>query len=232
MKDVEAEDGEAAGEEPGKPSARRTVVCRNPAQARKDAATRKAILKKLKEKLERDGPKSLVGNRGFKRYLRAKGGVFEVDHDKIQSEAHYDGLWVLRTNTDFNPREIAVRYKALWMVEQVFRTSKGILDTRPIFHKCDETIRGHVFCSFLALVLQSELRRRMDAAGIEDEWADIRRDLNALTETEIEQDGKRFLVRSATQGSLASILRCAGARLPKTIRQVEPAEQEATQATA
>ena len=152
VKDVEAEDGEAAGEEPGKPSARRTVVCCNPAQAGKDAASRKAILKKLHEKLERDGPKSLVGNRGFKRYLSAKGGVFEVDHDKIQSEAHFDGLWVLRTNTDFNPREIAARYKALWMVKQGFRTSKGILDTRPIFHKCDETIRGHVFCSFLALV--------------------------------------------------------------------------------
>ena len=232
VKDVEAEDGEDAGEEPGKPSARRTVVCRNSAQASKDAATRKAILKKLHEKLERDGPKSLVGNRGFKRYLRAKGGVFEVDHDKIQSEARFDGLWVLRTNTDFNPREIASRYKALWMVEQLFRTSKGILDTRPIFHKCDGTIRGHVFCSFLALVLQSELRRRMDAAGIEAEWADTRRDLNTLTETEIEQDGKRFLVRSPTQDSLAAILRCAGARLPKTIRRVEPAEQEATRATA
>ena len=32
-----------------------------------------------------------------------------------------------------------------WMVEKVFRTSKALLDTQPIFHKCDETIRGHVF---------------------------------------------------------------------------------------
>ena len=98
-------------------------------------------------------------------------------------------------------------------------------------HQCDETIHGHVFCSFLALVLQSELPRRMQAAGIEAEWADILRDLNALTETEIEQDGKRFLVRSATQGSIAAILRCAGARLPKTIRQVETAEYEETPPT-
>jgi transposase len=34
---------------------------------------------------------------------------------------------------------------------------KSLLDTRPIFHKCDETIRGHVFCSFLALLLRKEL---------------------------------------------------------------------------
>ena len=227
-KEVHVKDGKAEDGEDAEAPSRRTVVCRNPAQARKDAATREAILKKLHTKLERGGPKGLVGNRGFKRYLRAKGGVFEVDHDKIQSEERYDGLWVLQTNTDFEPGQIATRYKALWMVEKVFRTSKDLLDTRPIFHKCDETIRGHVFCSFLALVLQSELRRRMQAAGIEAEWADIRRDLNALTETEIEQDGKRFLVRSATQGSIVAILRCAGAQLPQTIRQIETAEHEET----
>ena len=199
--DVETADGEDAGDDAQERS-RRYVVCRNPAQARKDATTREAILKKLHTRLAMDGPKSLVGNRGFKRYLRAKGGVFEVDYDKIQSEARFDGLWVLQTNTDFKPREIAARYKALWMVEQVFRTSKSLLNTRPVFHKRDETIRGHVFCSFLALVLQSELRRRMDATGIEAEWADIRRDLNALTETEIEQDGKCFLVCSASASPL------------------------------
>ena len=102
VKDGKAEDGEDADED-AEASSRRTVVCRNPAQARKDAATREAILKKLHTKLEKGGPKGLVGNRGFKRYLRAKGGVFEVDCDKIQSEERFDGLWVLQTNTDFEP---------------------------------------------------------------------------------------------------------------------------------
>ena len=223
--DPEATDGDDA-EAPG----RRYVVCRNPAQARKDAATREAILEKLHTRLKQNGARSLVGNRGYKRYLRTKGGVFEIDHDKIQSEARFDGLWVLQTNTDFTPEDAAAKYKSLWMVEQAFRTSKSVLETRPIYHKCDETIRGHVFCSFLALLLQSELLRRMDAAGIEAEWADIRRDLDALIETEIEQDGKRFLVRSATRGSIAAILRCAGARLPQTIRQIATDEQEESQA--
>ena len=54
----------------------------------------------------------------------------------------------------------------LWMVEQLFRTAKSLLDTRPIFHKTDATICGHVFCSFLALVLRDELFRRMDNAGV------------------------------------------------------------------
>jgi len=50
----------------------------------------------------------------------------------------------------------------LWMVEALFRTVKSVLETRPIYHKCDETIRGHVFCSFLALVMMRELQERMD----------------------------------------------------------------------
>ena len=38
---------------------------------------------------------------------------------------------------------------------------KSLLDMRPIFHKCDETIRGHVVCSFLALLLRKELEDRL-----------------------------------------------------------------------
>ena len=58
--------------------------------------------------------------------------------------------------------------KELWQVERLFRSVKSILATRPIFHKCDETIRGHVFCSFLALVL---LRRGVSARC--ERWPNI-----------------------------------------------------------
>ena len=57
---------------------------------------------------------------------------------------------------------IALTYKQLWMVEAMFRNVKSLLDTRPIYHNCSETIRGHVFCSFLALLLMRELQEKMD----------------------------------------------------------------------
>src|SRR6476469_7361396 len=58
--------------------------------------------------------------------------------------------------------EAMLCYKQLWTVEQTFRTAKHLFTTRPIFHKLDETIRGHVFCSFLALVLKRDpLKPRM-----------------------------------------------------------------------
>ena len=80
-------------------------------------------------------------------------------------------MWVLRTNTELSAVEVALHYKQLWMVEQVFRTAKSVLDTRPIFHKTNATIRGHVLCSCLALVLRDELFRRMDNAGVSPEPA-------------------------------------------------------------
>ena len=46
-----------------------------------------------------------------------------------------------------------------------FRTAKSLRDTRPIFHKCDETICGPVLCAFLTLVMQKELFLRMAEAG-------------------------------------------------------------------
>src|SRR5437868_14258783 len=133
----------------------------------------------------RRGDKSLVGNKGYRRYLKVEGeGHFQVDEAQVQAEARYDGLWVLRTNTDLEAETVAHVYKNLWMVEDLFRTAKSILETRPIYHKCDETIRGHIFCSFLALVLKCELESRLRQAGLEWEWAEVIRGLDGLQQVE------------------------------------------------
>jgi hypothetical protein len=76
------------------------------------------------------------------------------------------------------------------------------------------------FCSFLALVLKSELDARIAELGHTVSWPAIRADLDALTETEIEQDGKRFLLRSAPQPAAALALRAAGVALPPTVQAV------------
>jgi len=83
----------------------------------------------------------------------------------VKADARFDGKWVLQTDTELPAEEVALRYKDLLLVEDTFRTMKSILETRPIYHKCDDTIRGHVFCSFLALVLQRELQSRLESRG-------------------------------------------------------------------
>ena len=105
-------------------------------------------------------------------------------------------------------------------MEQTFRTAKHLLSTRPIFHKLDETIRGHVFCSFLALVLKTALDEdRMAALGRSGSWPEIVADLDSLTQTEIEHDNKRFIVRSAPRPAASLALRAVGVALPPTVRE-------------
>src|SRR3954454_10672094 len=199
---------------------RRYVVCLNEEERRKDAHERETIVAHLRQQL-RQGDKSLVGNKGYRRYLKVEGeGHFQVDEDQIKAEARYDGLWVLRTNTDLDAETVAHVYKNLWMVEDLFRTAKAILETRPIYHKCDATIRGHVSCSFLALVLKCELEGRLRQAGLAWEWAEVIRGLDGLQQVEVNLQGRRFLLRSHLQGHAAHALRAAGVAIPPTLREL------------
>jgi transposase len=197
--------------------ARRYVVCVNVDQATKDAHDREAVVASLRDALGK-GDKSLVGNKGYRKYLRAGGKQFAVDEDKIQEEARYDGKWVLTTNTDLPAREVALKYKQLWMVEDVFRSMKSLLDTRPIYHKCDETIRGHVFCSFLALLLRKELQDRLARKEWKLEWADVVRDLDNLHEMKIAIDDKAFVFRGQTSGVAGKVFQACGVALPPVLR--------------
>jgi transposase len=197
------------------------VVCLNEEQARKDAADREAIVSSLVEQ-KRKGEKSLVGNKGYRKYLKASGEVFEIDHEKVKEEERYDGKWVLKTNTSLSAEEVALTYKQLWMVESLFRSIKSVLRTRPIYHKCDETILGHVFCSFLALVLMRELQERLWRDGyIDAEWAEVLHDVDFLDETEVTTaQGKRFIIRGEVKGWCGIAFQSVGVALPKTLRRV------------
>ena len=199
---------------------RRYIVCLNEEQRRKDAHDRQAITEHLRKQLKQ-GAKSLVGNKGYRRYLKTSpGSAFEIDEEKLKQEARLDGLWVLRTNMEDEAEIIARSYKMLWMVEDLIRTTKSILETRPIYHKRDETIRGHVFCSFLALSLKIELERRMREADLVWEWAEIIRGLNNLQEVEAIFSGKRYALRSQLVGHAHKALRAAAVAVPPTLRQL------------
>jgi transposase len=198
---------------------RRYIVCRNHQEAEKDAADRASILAALERQLAK-GDKALVGNTGFRRYLKTISDEhFAIDPGKVEEEKKFDGIFVLRTNTELNLLEAMLCYKQLWTVEQTFRTAKHLLASRPIFHKLDETIRGHVFCSFLALVLKKALEDRIAALDRSGSWPEIIADLDSLTETEIDHEGKRFIVRSAPRPAASLALRAAGVALPPTVRQ-------------
>jgi len=100
---------------------RRYIVCRNLAEARRDAEQREAILSGLRAKLAQ-GDKALVGNSGFRRYLKTVAAEhFAIDEARVAEDARFDGLYVLRTNTKITPLQVMLRYRDLLRVEQLLR---------------------------------------------------------------------------------------------------------------
>ena len=77
----------------------------------------------LTEKLKA-GDKSLVGNKGYRRYLKSSGPEhFTLDEAKIEQEKRFDGMWVLRTNTQLPTAEVALKSRALPLAEPSSRES-------------------------------------------------------------------------------------------------------------
>lgn len=104
-------------------------------------------------------------------------------------------------------------------MEDLFRTMKAIWETRPIDPKRDETIRGPVFCSFLALLLQRELEQRREAKGEPGAWAEILRGFDNLQEVEALLQSKRFVCRSQVRGQAHKAFLAAGVALPPALRE-------------
>lgn len=198
---------------------RRYIVCRNEAEAAKDAADRQAIVTALDGQLKR-GDKALIGNSAYRRYLRTTSDrrSFEIDAGKLADEARYDGLFVLRTNARLTPLQAVLRYRDLIQVEALFRTAKALMRTRPIYHASDAAIRGHVFCSFLALVLRKELDERCRTAGFRPEWGDVLRDLDRLQDVEISKDGQQMVLRTPATGVVGPLFKAARVALPHNVR--------------
>ena len=97
---------------------RRYIVCRNCEEMKKDAAARAAILTALERQLKK-GDKSLVGNKGYRRFLATPGDDrFAIDRAKAEEDAKFDGVFVLRTNADLSPLEAIdqPRRGGLWII--------------------------------------------------------------------------------------------------------------------
>jgi len=181
-----------------------------------------ALLAKLRQTLAHDGPKAVVGNRGYARFLRIAKGSVTLNEGAVAREARLDGKFVLTTSTDLPAAEVAKAYKSLWRVERAFRTLKSTLDVRPVFHQRDDSVIGHITGCFLALRLEVDLQRRLDAEGLAVPWPDLMRDLARLQAVIVELDGIRYRLRTDCLGHAAKAFQAAGVAIPTAVTALGP----------
>lgn len=87
---------------------------------------------------------------------------FRVDRDKLRQAEQRDGHYLLRSNlTAENPAVLWTRYIQLTQIEAAFRTLKTDLGLRPIYHRLERRVEGHIFVAFLAYCLQVTLKNRL-----------------------------------------------------------------------
>jgi hypothetical protein len=147
-------------------------------------------------------------------------GALSIDRAAVEADARLDGKFVLRTNTEIPTEDVALTYKGLWRVERAFRETKSTLEVRPIFHHRDDTSVGHIVASFLALRLEVDLQRRLDARKAEVSWPDLMGDLAQVQAVAVELDGKRYRLRTDLKGSAHHAFAAAGVRPPPIVERI------------
>lgn len=206
---------------------RRYVVCRNPIEVKKDQAARESLLEKLEQTLAKHGPKAVIGNRGYARFLKIAKGSVSINREAVQRDARLDGKFVLTTNTSMSAAEVATTYKSLWRVERTFREQKSTLEVRPIYHQRDDTSMGHIAASFLALRLEVDLHKRLDERGVMVSWPDLMQDLSRVQSVIIELEGKCYQLRTQLTGSSHHAFAAAGVRPPALVTDLGPIPESA-----
>ena len=179
-----------------------------------------------------------MGNTDYRRFLAAPGddgrpstrGRVAIDPVKVEADAQVDGIFVLRTSLSMSALAVVLRDRKLLTVEQSFLAAKTLLATRRVFHRTDAAMRGHVFCTFLALVLRKDLLDRLVACGgAVPEWQCIIDDLLDLSAVEVDQDRRLALLRTAPRPTIDPICRALGITLPPVFQEV-PTDKEAISA--
>jgi transposase len=114
--------------------------------------------------------RALRAHKGYRYYaweLRAGAFVF-FDHPvHLPREQRLEGKYVIATSEpQVDAQEAVALYKQLTTVERGFRHLKDILGMRPIYHRLEQRVRGHIFVAALALLLQTLLQRRLQDAQV------------------------------------------------------------------
>jgi hypothetical protein len=221
------------GDGDGGARAVRFVLCHNPEQADRDAQVRDNLISHLEQLIggsdtwttrRRDElVGTLKGKPGLRRYLRrTAAGLLRVDRAAAKREAHLDGKWLLRTSdATLTPDDLAAAYKQLLAVEHGWRDMKGSLGLRPVHHRREDRIRGHVQLCCLALLLIRVLETTTTLT-----WRNARHELDRMHLVTLATDHGTVAQRSLTTPGQRTVLAALTLAEPPRFYDFTPAATE------
>jgi hypothetical protein len=137
---------------------------------------------------------------------------------KPGSAATHPGVYCLRTTlTEPDGAALWRIYSMLTTLESVFRSLKTDLGLRPVYHRMQRRVEGHLFISVLAYYAVHTLRQHLKAEGIGDSWETLRNTLSSqvrITATLQRRDGRTVHVRKASRPEPAQQRIHAALKLP------------------
>jgi len=196
---------------------KRLVVCFSKEEALKEKDKRKEIIQRLTERLKKQGLKSLLVNKEYRKYLKIKAEKPEINEVAIKAEELYDGKFVLQTNTGLNWKEIVSAYKDLWQVEAAFRTLKSELEMGPIYHHAETGIRAHIFVCFLALLLKITLQKDLKAINNNISVNQVIEDAKKIKAIQINLKNIPIVLRTELEGNAHYAFKAVGLKIPPRI---------------
>lgn len=130
----------------------------------------------------------------YRKYLSIKPGLKIMrKNNAISRRLNRMGRTVLISNSSLEWGEILDMYRSRDRVEKGFRDMKTDLDAIPMGTHTDETMKGYLLVQFVALMLETEIRRRMRASGLSERMS-IREMLIELSKLRVvKQEGSMFL---------------------------------------
>lgn len=86
----------------------------------------------------------------------------ELNQDKVENEAMYDGFYGVTTNLNNDISEIIAINKRRWQIEECFRILKTEFSARPVYLRLEDHIKAHFLVCFLSLLVYRLLETKLD----------------------------------------------------------------------
>jgi len=134
---------------------------------------------------------------------------YQIKEDKLKSDKRLDGTFLIQTNEEeYSKKKLLAVYKNLSKVENAFKNIKNDLDIRPMFHRKESRVKGHVYICVIAYFLMNAIEYISKNNNLNKSARNILRLLDQIKLLEINlPDGDKKYSTTSLDSELKQILK-------------------------